>query len=220
MSTPLCWLPTLDISNVDVSFGPWLAHRFLSSFRGRGHIISQSPGPWPSQETIQATSGGQWYCRGLTKVPKRSKPIGITAEISVPTGLADPALDVLNHALQTGPLVRLVAIRPHDLNLHQAETSLRTLLDTVIDTIWLDQQSFGWNALTWLIASDPRFQPAGISPQDVWRLSQLAEQLGRPLVLRDFSGKPDVPLPGLHHFSPEQSVPRALNSLPAWGRSP
>ncbi len=220
MSGPLCWLPTLDLSRVDASFAPWLAHRFLASHGGRGHIIATTPGPWPSQEVLQPANGGQWYCRGLTKVPKRAKPAGITAEISVPSGVDDPALGVLNHALETGPLVRLVARRPQGMTLHRAEMSLKTLLDTVIDTIWLDQSSFGWNALSWLLASDPRFQPASIAAQDVWRLTQLAEQLDRRLVLRDFSGKPDVDLPGLDHFNPETPSPRALNSLPAWGRSP
>lgn len=219
MTLPLLWMPTLDITRIPAPFQEWAVRRFLKSHGGRGHIIADAVDIWPSLEVTQPARGCHWYCKTAAKVAKKSQPIDVTVDIMLPGGLGDPALRVLDAARAAGAIRRLVVSRPPDMSLNRALTSFATLLDSVTPSVWADVQSFGWDAVSYLAAWDERIQISGVQDSDVCLLGRLSEISGRPLMLSDLSGEPPQAIPAAPLFADEKNVPRALNSLPLWGRS-
>lgn len=219
MSQPLLWMPVLDGRGMSGPFLVWAADRFLRSHGGIGHIIADQVGAWRSFETTKPVSAARWYLADDRTVPKKVKCQTITVEMPVPAGAGDRALDRLERAQAAGPVGRLVLVRPRDLSLDRAATSIRTLGDTVSSPLWLDLKTFGWVAASYLLARDPALQVAGVEDDDLWRLLNLAEILHRPLVMRDLSGGPDRPVPSLPRFYDEKGATRVLKALPIWARS-
>lgn len=219
MNEPLLWMPTLDASVLPSAFQEWHIRRFLKRHAGYGHILTSTSGPWASMESLTPQKGGHWYCRTWVKIPAREKPLDATVELNVPLGIQDPALDLLNRVMEILPVRRLVLTRPSTLPLDRVLPSLHTLLESITASIWLDRESFGWDAVSYLAAWNPRLHIAGIGDEELAALTRLAEMLDRPVALSDFGhDQPHLLQPAFAH-AVSQDPPRALNSLPLGGRS-
>lgn len=219
MTTPLVWMPTLDVRHLTGDFAAWSAGRFLKTYGGRGHIIAAAPGPWPSVETLEPRPGAHWYCTKTQRVAKRSRPLDITVEMPVPLGAGSDALSIIDAAQAVGPLKRLVMLRPPDAEIERLAISLKTLKDSVHAPLWLDCTTFGWTALSYFLVSDPTFQASGVDESELWQLMRLAELTGRPLVLDDLSEAEPLAIPDLPRFDQGKMPGHVFKTLPSWGRS-
>lgn len=219
MTQALIWMPVLDVANIPGPFFDWAADRFLKQHGGVGHIIADHIGPWPSFEVVKPTLDGHWYCRRIQTVTKKAKPQDITIELLVPQGAEDPALVLLDKVQKAGPIRRLVVKRPTGLSLARCQVSLQTLSETITPELWLDVDSFGWDAVSFLCAGTPRFQISGVADYDLSQLSHLAALLERPLFMSDLSDRRPRPILGLPEYHDEKGAARVLKTLPTWGRS-
>ncbi|PSR23626.1 MAG: hypothetical protein C7B45_02340 [Sulfobacillus acidophilus] len=221
MSQPLIWMPTLDLRQMPDPLATWTAKRFLQSHAGIGHIVAsgQSVIDGPSIEVSDPSPGLHWYCTQARKVPKKLRPLDVSVAVPVPTGALDPILHVLESAKAAGPIRRLVLYRPPQIALSRIVVSINTLLDTITPSIWIDAASFGWNAVSYLIAASDQIQVHGVSDQDLWRLSQIAQWLNRRLVLQDLSPRPPRVLPPPLQWSHAKDPAKVLKTLPVWERS-
>ncbi|MCY0879132.1 MAG: hypothetical protein OWU84_09360 [Firmicutes bacterium] len=215
MTRPLLWIPTIDLSLIPPSFRSWQAQRFLNQHRGIGHVISPEPGPWASLEVLAPQEDQAWYCR-----PPYPRAVGqvcppfTTLEMPVPQGGDDPALAVLSRIQEVSVIRRLVVRRPATMPLARAEVALTTLEESLEVDIWLDVETFGWDAVCYLTARHPRMQVAGVSDHALGELVRLGTVLSRPVWLADFSSNPPVGLKDVPHYAvPDASAPRRRGAL-------
>lgn len=221
MNHALIWMPTLDMRNASDPFRKWAVERFLRSHGGIGHIVASSNAAlvWPSIEVSDPAPTIHWYCTAARKVPKKARPLTVNVEMPVPSGALDPVLQILESAKDAGRIRRLVLRRPPRTSLARLKLSIDTLADTITPDIWLDAASFGWNAVSYLIAANDRLQISGVPDHDLWRLAQLAHWLNRPLVMQDLSTHPPVLVPRSWEWAGDNTVIKVLKTLPEWESS-
>ncbi len=219
MTAPLIWMPTLDVRATPKAFQEWAIHRFLRSHRGQGHLIADTFGPWPSLEITEPVDGAHWYCTAPSHADKQASPADVTVEMTLPLGAGDQALHLLEWAQTAAPLRRLVVKRPLPSNLSQIAISLSTLKDIANVPIWLDVATFGWTAVSYLVARNPGFELASVDGTELWRLVRLAEWLGRPLAMGDLSDHEPTEIAALPRFGDEKLRSTVFKTLPIWGRS-
>lgn len=191
MNRALYWMPQCDLSSFPEAFRAWYGWRFLRAHGQRGHILTPSNEPWPSSETLVPVKGQVWYARQWQKVPARIKPSAVTVEVPVPQGVSDAGLALLSCAQESFALRRIVLTRPQNLTLERLETSVATLLESLGVAIWIDGQSFGSDAASYLLARYPSLQVTGISEEWLGRMAEIAD---RPLYLFDYSDAEPVPI--------------------------
>ena len=170
---------------------------------------------------LDAALAGRTLLDGPSQVPQRLGQPGGGARVgaALEQGADDPALKRLEAAKAAGPLRRVVLIRPPASPLARLTVSIGTLDDMVDAPFWLDLQSFGWTALTYLLAWNPRLQAANVPDHQVWHLARLGEELGRPVVLDDLSGQPAQPFKDLVRFDEAKVPAKTFKSLPNWSSS-
>jgi hypothetical protein len=215
----LMWIPVYDGRGLANPFLSWRADRFLKAHGGIGHIVADTPGPWPSMASTKPAQGTGWHFTGAVSPPKKAEPGPIFVESTVPTGAGHPALSVLDKAKSVGKVEHLILVRPSGLSLDRITTVIATLKDSWDVLIWLDRTSFGWDALSYLCGWDEALMPWGVAAAELHRLNALAEVLGRSLEMADFSGRPGHPIPVLPQFDDDKGPVRALKSLPIWSHS-
>lgn len=216
---PLLWVPLFDGRGLTPPFLAWHAERFRRLHAGVGHIVADLPGPWPSCAATAAATGAEWHYTGARRLSKTVRPSAITVEIAVPTGVQDEALKVLERAQRIGSVSRIIFMRPNGSQLDRIATAISTVRDAWNASVWLDYASFGWDALSYLLARDAELEPIGVPDGELGRLVDLAELLGRPLLMTDFSGHPPHPIPALPNFDDVTGAVKALKSLPIWSNS-
>lgn len=215
----LSWVPLFDGRGLLEPYLSWQAHRFLRSHGGIGHILADTPGPWPSLAVTKAAAGTGWHFSGGRVPAKKIIPAPIFVELPVPVGTGDPALAILDKAQAVGPISHLILLRPPTLSLDRIITTLSTLKDSWGATLWIDAASFGWDALGYLCAWDEALLPWRIPAGEFHRLHALAQGLGRTLTIADFSGAPPHPVAPLPDFNQETGAAKALKALPMWSHS-
>lgn len=216
MSRALYWMPQCDVSPFPEAFRAWYGHRFLAAHGQRGHILTPSAEAWSSSETLVPIKGQVWYVRQWQKVTARSKPRAVTVEIPVPQGVTDPGLALLSRAQESYPLNRIVLTRPQNLTLDRMETSIATLLESLSAIVWLDGESFGADAASYLLVKYPSLQVSRVSEEWLGRIGEIAD---RPLYLFDYSEAAPVPIPRPPHFPVLDDEPSGAYMLPPGWRT-
>lgn len=223
MRSVLIWMPEIHARDYPSQFFPWVADRFLRGHGGIGHVVADRPGPWGSLEITNSQSGRDWYCTIQAKPPKipakKNSPGAISVDMLLPQGAQDPILDYLDQLKRLAPLRRLIIQRPKNFTIARAQMSLRTLYDALSVPIWLDLQSFGWDAVSFLCAADPALQISGVPDHEAFILARLAEIVERPLVLSDLSSQNARTVNPLPRYDDEKGAARVLKALPYWVRS-
>jgi hypothetical protein len=170
-------------------------------------------------EVSDPVPGAHWYCTAARKVPKKTRPLDVNVAVPVPNGALDPVLEVLESAKEAGPIRRLILSRPSQMSLARIMMSVETLLDTITPNIWIDAASFGWHAVSYLVAANGHVQVHGVQDQDLWRLSQVAQDLNRPLVMQDLALQTARVLPSPLRWTHATEPAKVLKTLPVWERS-
>ncbi len=223
MRPVLIWMPEMEAKDYPSRFFPWMADRFVRRHGGIGHIVAERPGPWDSLEITNSQPGYDWYCAIQAKPPKipakKNSPGAISVNMMLPQGAQDPILDYLDRLQRLAPIRRLIIRRPQNFTIARAQMGLRTLYDALSAPIWLNLQSFGWDAVSFLCAADPAFQISGVPDHEVFILARLAEMVERPLVLADLSSKKARPINPLPRYDDVKGAARVLKALPYWVRS-
>jgi hypothetical protein len=218
VTQPLYWIPTLFLPEQSQPFYDPLVKMFLSAHQGRGHIVSPQPLgiQIPSLALTQPQSGYVYHVNADRDQPPVKHRLEITdVVVSCPTGIEDASLARLDTIYRLSTIRRITLTR--DTPRHPLFV-LSQALDTVLQsfpqiTIGIDVQSFGWDAAAHFAQKFPALQLDGIDDNQLWRLIQLGQVLGRPVWLDDFSRHPK-PLPGLPQFKVSDPPPIDVHRIP------
>ncbi len=212
MKHPLVFMPTLNLSNIAPSYYDRVVAMFLQSHQGRGHLIMPGPMPSPVAASYAVTKSHRDHPLHLLlteTTPKVLKAATIDVVVPCPRGVQDPAWSRLNRVYQKAPVRRVILTRQGpDHGLDTLDRAIDTLSTAIHTSIFLDVNSFGWDAVSHFVSRYPHVQIDGVSDQQLWKLLQLAEVLDRPVHLDDLRGHPK-PIEPLPHY--KISDPPAMN---------
>lgn len=194
MNPPLIWMPTWYVPAAPTRFDMWQAKRFLAAHAGRGHIISPIPlARSISQECTTPHKDYPWYTHEV--IPDSLQVASITLEVSISTNW-----QLIAARLQDVPCRRLVVCRRPGQSLDALIGPLEELTCSISCERWLDLPSFGWVAAEYFLSRDPNWQLANVDDLSLARLLRLAHWLDRPVMLKDYSGRPAIPISPLPEF--------------------
>lgn len=213
---PLFWVPTLSLtaSSANARFLAPLALAFLASHRGRGHIVLDQDAPVPGQSvsTRVPAAGRFWRSAGPLPFPPPAATAGVEVVLECPFVGKGPPLG------EAGPesVRRVIVVRRPASGLAEIDRSVSRLLEALAGgpDIWLDQPSFGFDALSYLADRYPALQIDNVGDGDLYDLLQLGELIDRPVWLWDFSGRPPLPLPAPPRYPLPDPPPVKADDLP------
>lgn len=215
---PLLFMPTLNLLKTAPLYHERLTTMFLKSHQGRGHLImpaaSTTDPVAASYAVIKPTLGHPLHLFLSEAVPKSLKASMIDVVVPCFRGVQDPAWIRLNRVYQKGPVRRIILTRQGlDHPLEAIDRTIDTLSTTLQTKIFLDVNSFGWDAVAHFVSRYSDLQVEGIEDAQLWRLLQLAEVLNRPVHLDDLRGKPILiePLP---HYKIVEPPPMNVHRIP------
>ncbi len=224
MTEPLlAWIPCLDLSAE-----PWdryaenRAALFVRAHRGRGHVvISHFPPTLPALPDCAArapSASGAWQSApgdfrleqgaDILQVSVHAVDAATFSGLNPPYSLAQ---------VPQGQAVRLIVYRRPSTSLSAFIRSVASLKNAYPGfSVWVDQPSAGWDALSYLLAQWPDLQALHIGDAEVSRLGDIARLLHRPVYLQDFGTQTPVLLPPLPEYPALPSPTWDMASLPIY----
>ena len=203
MTNDILWVPWLEFANLELpSYRNRLVEYFLRSHHYRGHILRpSSQGDLATGATLSPCPGWLWHLRDegpvdMARIRAFDGPIeGMIALDNI----RSPLLDTLLGSTQ---LQRLILYR----HARQPLTEVISSIDAIRTQwpqleLWIDQPTTSWDTLSYLLATFPGLQPIRVGDDDLDRLLDIGNHLGRRVFLSDFSGKPPLLIPPLNRYA-------------------
>ncbi len=209
MTNPeILWVPCLKMNSQDPAYGDRLIRMFLLSHYERGHVLFETGTicSTPSYSSLMPptipASGSVW--RILPESPVELTTLqnfdGFIELFVSPHHIPITVLETL----WPGPKIkRVILTRPKHLSLANFVSAIEGIRIQFPGLgLWVDQLTTGWDALTYLLAIFPDLQPWQVQDNELDKLLSIGQQLGRDVLLTDFSGRPPIKIPFLPRYAP------------------
>ncbi len=203
MKNPLIFMPVLNLVNSAPSYHDHLTSMFLKSHQGRGHIIMPASPTNPAGFSYAVTQPNLDHPIHLylTEImPRNLKAAAVDIVVPCPRGVQDPAWNRLNRVYQRATVRRIILTRQgpeHRLDI--LDKAIDTLSSAIDTKIFLDWDSFGWDAIGHFLSRYPHVHIEGVPDDQLYTLMRLAEVLDRPIHLDDLRAHPKPIEPLFHH---------------------